>query len=83
MEEASKPEPAANCCGGESNQAAGAACSCCAQPTPRRRIKTLVAVLVILAAAGVGTYSLLRRPAVAPCAEQGCGADSSGCCGQK
>ncbi|MCX5752307.1 MAG: hypothetical protein NTW97_01540 [Candidatus Krumholzibacteria bacterium] len=61
-----------DCCGGGSDQAngPGAGCACGAAPPRRPWLRTLIAAVVILAAVGVGAYSLVgkreaevRRPA--------------------
>jgi hypothetical protein len=60
--------PVAPCCGGSPAPGCGpddsaADCGCGAPPGPRAWIKTLIAAIVILAALGVGAYSLLATPA--------------------
>ena len=81
------------CCGGESDQAngSGAGCACGAGPQRRSWLRTLVAGVVILAAVGVGAYSLMaKRPdkqaaacgaAVAPAAGKAAPAGRSCCAG--
>ena len=69
------PGTRAPCCGGDTSSrdgasGTGASCGCGTAATGRRPVKTLLAVLVILAALGVGIYSLMAAPgsALAPAA---------------
>jgi len=91
--QASKANEASSaCCGlSDPNSCSGPSCDCGTQPAPRSSLKTLVSTAIILAAVGVGAYSLLARPAAAPAGKpQGTGAISpkgsnieaakSGCC---
>ena len=54
----------ARCAGGEpcgcAADDAGGRCVCDSTPTRRSRVKTLIAAVVLLAAIGVGAYSLVR-----------------------
>jgi hypothetical protein len=72
-------ESAANCCGG-SDQNSGASCGCGGAPKGKNRIRTLLFVVIILAAAGVGAYSIWGRSPAAACNPgQSCGSSGS-CC---
>jgi hypothetical protein len=57
-----------DCCGSGSNQAngSGADCGCGGAPPRRPWLRTLIAGGVILAAVGVGAYSLFGRDAADP-----------------
>lgn len=48
-----------DCCPGDT----GASCGCGAAPPRRPWVKTVIAVVILLAAGGVGAYSLLASPA--------------------
>jgi hypothetical protein len=65
-----------DCCGGGSDQANGSVggCDCGAAPPHRPWLRTLIAVSVILAAVGVGAYSLMAKRAVDP------GKQAASCC---
>ncbi len=58
-----------DCCGDGSDRANGsiAGCACGAGPSRRPWLRTLIAAIVILAAVGVGAYSLLEKRAADPC----------------
>jgi hypothetical protein len=74
--------PAA-CCGGESNQGASPNCACDSQPTPRSWKRTLIFAIILLAAIGVGAYSLRARSTGVPAAEPTCASPCStgaSCC---
>ena len=58
-----------DCCGGGSDQAngSGAGCACGAAPPRRPWLRMLISAVVILAAVGVGAYSLLGKRAADQC----------------
>lgn len=82
-----------DCCGGGSDQPNGstAGCACGGLPPRRSWLRTLIAGVVILAAVGVGAYSLMaKRPekqaapcgaSVAPAAGKAAPAERSCCAG--
>ena len=58
------------CAGGTGRDGAqrdpGASSCCCGSPARRPWVRTVIALIVILAAVAVGAYSLVKRPAAAP-----------------
>ena len=58
-----------DCCGGGSDQTngSGAGCACGAAPPRRPWLRMLISAVVILAAVGVGAYSLVAKRAADPC----------------
>lgn len=66
-----------DCCGDGSDQAngPGAGCACGAAPPRRPWLRTLIAAVVILAAVGVGAYSLVGKREAGSCKQAAsCGA---------
>ena len=64
----SADQPGTPCCAGDSKQecectGSAAGCGCGSGPAPRSWIKTLISAVVILAALGVGVYSLVASRA--------------------
>lgn len=60
------PGEAAGCCGAGDT---GEGCGCASSPSPRSRIKALISTVVILAALGVGIYSLAASRTADPAAQ--------------
>jgi len=74
-----------DCCGGGSDQVNGsiAGCACGAAPPRRPWLGTLIAVIVILAAVGVGAYSLMGKRAADSCTQaESCGATAAPAAGK-
>ena len=78
--ERSEKDYSGDCCGGGSNQDTGASCDCGTPKTRSRRIRTLIFAIIMLAAVGVGAYSLIAKSSAVPCAGQNCGGSSKGNC---
>jgi len=79
--EKSKEDFSGGCCGGESNQQTGTGCNS-GTPPRRSRVKLWLFAIVMLAAVGVGAYSLGAKSGAAP-ATQNCGKDcQTNCCGK-
>jgi hypothetical protein len=67
-----------SCCGG-ANADSSASCGC-GTPKKKSRVKLFIFAGVMLAALGVGAYSLIAKSSAVPCAGQTCDPKSGSCC---
>jgi hypothetical protein len=68
------------CCGGGTNENK-TSCGCGGSSSQHSKLRILLFAFIMLAAVGVGAYSLLAKSPSKACTEQGCGG-SQNCCGK-